>query len=136
MILYLRTVLVKVFLGYSDGVAYASVTAASPIYGQLVSERLEGIMLLQLWPWDFPMNTKASTTIEPLHVLWKPEVSVALESSIAFTGLERLRAGQRWRWLAQRWYCEPKTSTDILQEMRRVEIMRPREVNARPKPRG
>lgn len=136
MILYLRTVLVKVFLGYSNGVAHTSVSAAPAVYGQLVSERVKGILLLELWPWDFPMNTRASTTTAPLQVLWKPEVSVVLELCVAFTGLERLRAGQRWRWLAQRWYCEPKTHTDILREFQRSDMMRPREVNVEPKPRG
>lgn len=121
--------LVKVYFGYVDGVARPTVSSGPPVYGQLVTERVRGMQRLELWPADFPMNIKASTTIEP-RCLWKPEVSVILEHAIAFSGLERV--GRRW--VAQRWFCEPRGPADILRELREDELRRPRETpsNVRP----
>jgi hypothetical protein len=108
------------------------------LYGQLVTERVRGMQRLELWPVDFPMNTKATTTVEP-HCLWKPEVSAVLEYGFAFSGLERV--GRRW--VAQRWFCEPCAPADILRDLREEELRRPREIpsnvhpsnlRARPRP--
>jgi hypothetical protein len=93
------------------------------LYGQLVTERVRGLQRLELWPMDFAMNTKATTTVEP-QCLWKPEVSAILEHAFAFSGLERV--GQRW--VAQRWMCEPCTHADIVRELREEELRRPREI--------
>jgi hypothetical protein len=116
-------VLVKVYFGYVDGVANRSTCAGQPAYGQLVSERVRGVQRLELWPVDFPMNTKTTTTITPAR-LWRPEVSVVLEHAIAFSGLEQVRR----RWVAQRWFCEPKSAADIDAELRASESCRPREI--------
>jgi hypothetical protein len=98
-------------------------------YGQLVTDRIRGMQRLELWPVDFPMNTKAPTTLEP-QCLWQPQVSVILEHAFAFSGLERV--GRRW--VAQRWMCEPCTHSDIARELRDEELRRPREIpsNVRP----
>ena len=101
-------VLVKVYLGYQAGVAKPTSTHGEPVYGQLVSEWVNGVMVLELWPFDFPLNTKASTTVQPLHVLWHPRVSVFVATQFGISGMERLPVGRRWRWVAQRWFCEPE----------------------------
>jgi hypothetical protein len=99
------------------------VRSGPPLYGQLVTERVRGMQRLELWPVDFAMNTKATTTIEP-HCLWKPELSVILEHAFAFSGLERV--GRRW--VAQRWMCEARAPADILRELREEERSQPREI--------
>ena len=101
------------------------------MYGQLVSERVKGVQYLELWPFDFPLNTKASTQLQPLHCLWKPQISVFLVTQFAISGMERLPAGQRWRWVAQRWLCEPMTLSSILHELHAAEQLKPREIAAR-----
>jgi hypothetical protein len=116
-------VLVKVFFGYVDGVARPTVLSGPRLYGQLVTERVRGMQRLELWPADFPMNTRASTTVVP-HCLWKPELSVVLEDAFAFSGLERV--GRRW--VAQRWMCKPCAPADVLRELRQVELRRRREI--------
>lgn len=45
------------------------------MYGQLVSGWVKGVLVLELWPVDFPLNTRASTSKRPLHTLWHPRVS-------------------------------------------------------------
>lgn len=125
-------VLVKVFLGYEAGVAKPTATYGQPVYGQLVSERVKGIQYLELWPFDFPLNTKASTQLQPLHCLWKPQVSVFLVTQFAISGMERLPAGSRWRWVAQRWLCEPMTLSSILNELHTAELLKPKEIGASP----
>lgn len=125
VVLYIHTVIVKVYLGYADGVAKPSVWSGPPLYGQMVSDNFRGIQRLELWPIDFPMHIKASTTntVKP-WCLWKPEVSVVLENAVAFSGLERV--GRRW--VVQRWMCEPTTVAQIGEELRDDEMRRPREV--------
>jgi hypothetical protein len=126
--LYIYTVLVKVYLGYQAGVAKPTATHGEPVYGQLVSEWVNGVMVLELWPFDFSLNTKASTTVQPLHVLWHPRVSVFVATQFGISGMERLPVGRRWRWVAQRWFCEPKTLADILNELTANEARKPREI--------
>jgi len=125
-------VLVKVFLGYEAGVAKPTSMSGAPVYGQLVSERVKGVQYLELWPFDFPLNTKASTQLQPLHCLWKPQVSVFLVTQFAISGMERLPAGSRWRWVAQRWLCEPMTLSSILNELHTAELLKPKEIGASP----
>jgi hypothetical protein len=127
-ILYIRTVLVKVFLGYEAGVCKPSTMAGPAVFAEMVSERVKGgILVLELWPFDFPLNTRASTPLQPLHTLWHPRVSAFLATQFGISGIERLPVGRRWRWVAQRWLCEPKTHQDVLNELRATEVMRPRE---------
>ena len=121
-------VLVKIYLGYEAGVAKPAAMGGPPIYGQLVSERVKGLQVLELWAYDFPLNTRAATDLKPLHVLWKPQLSVFLETQFGLTGMERVPAGSRWRWVAQRWLCEPKSLRDILDELRAVQAMKPGEI--------
>lgn len=118
----------KVFLGYEAGVTKPVATSGAPVYGQLVSDRVKGVQYLELWPFDFPLNTKASTQLQPLHCLWKPQVSVFLVTQFAISGMERLPAGRQWRWVAQRWLCEPMTLSSILNELRTAEHLRPKEI--------
>jgi hypothetical protein len=129
MVLYISTVLVKVYFGYIDGVARPTVSSGPPLYGQLLTERVRGMQRLELWPVDFAMNTKATTTVEP-HCLWKPEVSAILDDAFAFSGLER--TGRRW--VAQRWMCQPCAPADIQRDLREEKLRRPREIpsNVRP----
>jgi hypothetical protein len=47
---------------------------------------------------------------------------------VGLTGMERVPAGSRWRWVAQRWLCEPKSLRDILDELRAVQALKPREL--------
>lgn len=121
-------VLVKVFLGYEAGVAKAAAAAGPAIFGQLVSERVKGVLVLELWPVDFPLNTRASTSQRPLHTLWHPRVSAFSETQFGISGMERLPAGKAFRWVAQRWLCEPKVYQDVLNELRAAERLRPREL--------
>lgn len=128
IMLYIHTVLVKVYLGYEAGVAKPTASHGAPVYGQLVSERVRGVLLLELWPVNFPLNTKASTTVQPLHALWHPRVSVFLPTQFGISGMERLPIGKQWRWVAQRWLCEATTSDGILNELQAAEAGRPREI--------
>jgi hypothetical protein len=122
--------LVKVFLGYEAGVAKPTAMTEPAVFGQLVSERVKGVLVLELWPVDFPMNTRAITSQQPLHTLWHPRVSAFLEAQFGLSGMERLPVGKRWRWVAQRWLCEPKTYQDMLKELRLLEQLKPREILA------
>lgn len=116
------------FLGYESGVAKPSTTTGPAVYGQLVSGWVQGVLVLELWPVDFPLNTRASTSHRPLHILWHPRVSAFLATQFGISGMERLPSGNRWRWVAQRWLCEPKTYEEVQREERACEAMRPREV--------
>lgn len=120
--------LAQVYLGYFEGVAKSSASHGKPLYGQLVSERHQGVETVQLWPFDFPLSAKASATIKPMHTLWKPQVSVFLETQFAISGMERVEAGRRWRWVAQRWLCTPRTLESILRELQADEMRRPHEI--------
>jgi hypothetical protein len=116
-------VLVKVYFGYVDGVAKPSVWSGPPLYGELISQHVRSVHRLELWPLDFPMNTTASTTTQPL-CLWKPEVSAVVDTAVVFSGVEKVRR----RRVAQRWLCEPRTRADITRETNAEELCRPREV--------
>lgn len=118
-------VLVKVFLG---GVLKSSAVAGPASYGQLVSERVRGVLVLELWPTDFALNTRASTSQRPLHVLWHPRVSAFGETQFGIAGMEQVRARDASRWVAQRWLCEPKSYEQVLNELRAIEELRPREI--------
>ena len=122
--------LVKVFLGYEGGVAKLTAMTEPAVFGQLVSEQVKGVLVLELWPVDFPMNTRARTSQLPLHTLWHPRVSAVLETQFGLSGMERLPLGKRWRWVAQRWLCEPRTYQDVLNELRLREQLEPREIPA------
>lgn len=108
----------KVHLGYVDGVRRAHVHHPEPLNGKLASERIQGVLVLHLWPHDFPLSARASNTgVQPLATLWRPEVSCVLENEVAFRGLERIARGREVRWVAQRWVCEP---VDYAVQCRRV----------------
>jgi hypothetical protein len=96
-------VLAKVHLGYSNGVALATVHSAPPMFGNIISDRVRGIQVLQLWSHTFPMNAKTSES-RPMAALWRPVVSVFQETEIGLSGLERRANGQ---WVAQRWMVQP-----------------------------
>jgi hypothetical protein len=102
-------VFAKVHLGYRDGVALPTVHTSQPIYGNIVSDRVRGMHVLNLWPYDFPMNAKVETS-RPLAQLWRPQVSCFVQTECGLSGLERNRKGQ---WLAQRWMVEPMQGADI-----------------------
>jgi hypothetical protein len=103
---------VRVLIGYERGVRLPGNGATRPRFGQLYSDELRNLEVLHLWPLDFPMNTKASTTVRPL-TLWHPTCSGVTISDIAFTGLERLRLPDGGScWVFQRWLCEPMTYSD------------------------
>jgi hypothetical protein len=63
-----------------------------------------------------------------LDKLWKPELSVVLAAQLAFSGMERRPAGKAWRWVAQRWLCQPKSMADVLFELQAADARRPREI--------
>lgn len=48
----------------------------------------------------FPLNTKASSTVQPLHARWHPGVSVFLDTHFGIFGMERLPVGRHWRWVS------------------------------------
>lgn len=121
----------QIYLGYEGGVAKPSASSGTPVHGQLVSERVKGVLVLELWPFDFPLNTKASTTVKPLHSLWHPRVSVFLATQFGVSGMERVPAGRGWRWVAQRWLCQPRSFQDIMNELHAAESGRPHEVPQR-----
>ena len=102
----------KVHLGYRDGVQLPSVTSGPPIYANVISDRIEGIDVLHLWPYDFALNAKTDNSI-PLATLWKPMVSGFLATEFGLTGYECCSAGSRPRWLLQRWFIQPMTRADI-----------------------
>jgi hypothetical protein len=99
-------VFAKVYLGYRDGVAFPTVHTSEPIYGNIISERVRGLQVLNLWPHNFPMSAKTDAS-RPLAQLWRPQVSCFVQGACGLSGLERNRRGQ---WLAQRWMVEPMTS--------------------------
>jgi hypothetical protein len=65
--------------------------------------------VLLLWPLDFPMNTRESTSTKPLATLWRPSVSAVTAIEMSFGGFEAVRLAGRRRWMIQRWQCEPMT---------------------------
>lgn len=100
----------RVHLGYSDGVARPTVDGCSPLLGNMLSEHDRGVLVVHLWPYDFPISARHGSAIRPLATLYRPNFTVAGPSAFAITGLER---GSRGRWVAQRWHCEPTTYADI-----------------------
>jgi hypothetical protein len=107
-------VFVKIHLGYRDGVALPSVHASPPMYGNIVSERVKGLQVLNLWPYDFPMNAKVEGS-RPLAQLWRPHISGFMQAECGLSGLERNKRGQ---WLAQRWMVHPMSAQDIERELK------------------
>ena len=102
----------RVFLGYSDGSPLPTAYTGGPLYGNLLSETVRGLLVLHLWPYDFPMNARTGAS-EPVASLWRPQVSAALQDGFAVSGLECQQKGGKPRWLAQRWMVEPVTFADI-----------------------
>lgn len=95
--------------GYRDGVPLAGVHAAPPVFGKMISERVQGLQVINLWAHTFPMNARTKDRT-PLAALWRPQVSCFLDIEFALSGLERRANGQ---WVAQRWMVEPMTFADI-----------------------
>jgi hypothetical protein len=120
--------LVKVFLGYAAGIAKPTAMTGPPVFGQMVSEHVRGVLVVELWPVDFALNTRASTTHTPLHTLWHPRVSAFLDAQFGVSGMERLPLGAGWRWVAQRWLCEPRSLASIQSELRSLAKSSPREI--------
>lgn len=99
----------KVHFGYRDGLPLAGVHAAPPIYGNMISERVRGLQVINLWPHTFPMNARTMDS-KPLAALWRPHVSGFLEMEFGLNGLECRASGQ---WVAQRWLIKPMTFAEI-----------------------
>lgn len=78
--------------------------------GNMLSEHVKGVLVLHLWPHDFPISARQGSAIKPLASLYRPSFTVAGPSAFGMTGLER---GPRGRWVAQRWHCEPTTYAEI-----------------------
>lgn len=116
-LLYTHTVLAKVHLGYRDGVQLPSATSGPAIYGNVISDRVDGVDVLQLWPYDFPISARSPES-EPLATLWKPMVSGFLATEFGLTGYECRSAGSRPRWLLQRWFVQPMSRADIERNIR------------------
>jgi len=107
--LYIHPVLyVRVYFAYQDGEPLPTSWSGPPSYGQLSSERVRGVLRLELWPLDFSGNTKGSTSVQP-RCLWRPEVTAVRDFGLAFTGVEKV--GRRW--MVQRWMCEPKGLAEL-----------------------
>jgi hypothetical protein len=105
-------VYVKVCLGYDGGAHAPAHGAQRPLFGQLYTDTIKSFDVLLLWPLDFPMNTRASTTTKPLATLWHPMLSVVVVNEMAFRGLERVQHAGCHRWMVQRWLCEPMDYQD------------------------
>jgi hypothetical protein len=105
-------VYVRVCFGYDGGVPTPGNGEMRPRFGQLYSYTVRNVPVLQLWPLDFAMNTRASTTTKPLATLWRPTLSSVHVTEIAFSGFERAEIAGRRRWLIQRWQCEPTNYQD------------------------
>lgn len=86
------------------------------IYGQILSERVHGVPVLQLWPHDFPISAKTEDS-RPLASLWRAQVAGVGQIDVSFTGLERQAWNGAARWFAQRWTCEPTTFADIVKAL-------------------
>jgi hypothetical protein len=112
-LLYVCTVFAKVFLGYRDGLPRPSPQASQPLYGQVMSDWVRGVHVLHLWPYDFPLSAKEGSSTQPLATLWRPAISGVFQIAMAYSGLERLPAGNAWCWVAQRWLCGPMTYAAI-----------------------
>lgn len=125
-ILYACPVLAKVYLGYVDGVACPSPECGPAVYGQIVSEIARGRQVLELWPFDFPLSAKQTSTVKPLRALWKPQVSGFMVTQFGLSGLERVAVGRRHRWVAQRWLCEPMSYEAIRREQRENNERKPK----------
>jgi hypothetical protein len=71
-------VLLQVHLGYQDGVAHRAVDHGGPLVGNAISDLVDGLMVVHLWPPDLPMNAKSNG--RPIASLWRPQLSVMLET--------------------------------------------------------
>ena len=86
------------------------------IYGQILSDRVQGVPVLQLWPHDYPISAKTEHS-RPLASLWRAQVSGVGQIDVSFTGLERQAWNGAARWFAQRWTCEPTTFAEIVKAL-------------------
>lgn len=109
--LYISTVFVRVHFAYRQGVPLPTAYSAPSSYGQLFTERVRGVLRLELWPLEFSPNTKATTSLQP-RCLWRPELTVVGDFGIAFTGMEKDGA----RWVLQRWLCDPQGYADLVKD--------------------
>ena len=125
--MYACTVYVAVRLCYREGAVIPGGTASAPLYGQLESDFVRGRAVAELWPYDFAINTRATTDVRPLR-LWCPAFSGATTNAFGIGGLERVKLAGTWRWVAQRWYCEPTTYAGVVESIRldRQHGIRPR----------
>jgi hypothetical protein len=110
--LYAYPVYVKVCLGYDGGVPTPAHGEQRPLFGQLYTDTMHDVEVLLLWPLEFPMNTRATTTAEPLATLWRPVLSTVTVNEMSFRGLERVKLAGHQRWTMQRWCCQPSSYHD------------------------
>lgn len=82
------------------------------MYGQLFSERIQGMDVLCLWPVDFAMNARQANGTRPLAMLWRPIFSGVMQTEMVYSGLERVKTSDRVWWAAQRWLCEPLSAAE------------------------
>jgi hypothetical protein len=75
------------------------------LVGELRSDETKGIHSLRLMKLSH-MNGK---DIEPLAVLWKPEIVRVGNSIMRLRGLEARGNGKDRQWFAQVWHCEVLT---------------------------
>jgi hypothetical protein len=113
LVLYACTVHAMLYLGYENGVQRPTATYGKPLYGQIISTWERNVLVVELWPFDFPVSAKQGSSVKPLAALWRPRVSGFMQADFGLSGLERVRAGPAWRWVAQRWLCEPLTFAEI-----------------------
>lgn len=102
----------RVCLGYDGGVPAPAHGEQRPLFGQLYTDTVRSIHVLLLWPLDFPMNTRASTTSKPVATLWRPVLSSVAVNEMAFRGFECAPLAGSRRWMIQRWLCEPMPYQD------------------------
>lgn len=90
------------------------------------SDKIRDVEVLLLWPLDFAMNTRASTTTKPLATLWRPTFGGVMATEMAFGGFERFQIAGRRRWMIQRWKCEPMSYAEAKrgEERCRAEVWR------------
>jgi hypothetical protein len=115
-------VFAAVHLGYRNGVALASCHAAPPLYGNLLTDWTRNVPVLHLWPHDFPISARQESSVPPLATLWRPQFSVVTQDEFGVSGLERQSAGQKARWLIQRWMCRPIKWTDLQAELSQPDL--------------
>lgn len=114
---------VKVCLGYDKGVPTPAHGAQRPVFGQLYSDWHKQREVVDLWPLDFHMNTKASTRVKPRR-LWRPEPAWVLHSEFAISGVERAEIAGRRVWVVQRWMITPMSFAQAQEEENQVKAER------------